>query len=253
MGTNESHNNKEKKYSNYGCLIIILIFVGSFIYNELSDSTNSLSNPDSYIPEYNSQQFPFDNSNNDTYYDYQDYLAETGGRDYKYDPGDSYVPDIYDYSSEPTSIPYDPGSLINENPGIFTEGCVNIITGLNIRSGPGVTNQRVGTLKYKDCVPLLGRSDDNLWGEIDNGWVYISYLDLSQNIQDLPITGYSETNDPTNTASLYTCDCSYNRYNCSDFSGSQAQQCYEYCLSIGAGDVHWLDDDKDGDACEPFP
>jgi len=41
------------------------------------------------------------------------------------------------------------------------------------------------------------------------------------------------------------CDCSYNRYNCKDFSGhNAAQACNEYCISLGKGDIHQLDGDK---------
>ena len=47
------------------------------------------------------------------------------------------------------------------------------------------------------------------------------------------------------------CDCSYNRYDCKDFHNHwEAQDCYEWCLEQGAGDIHWLDDDHDGIACE---
>lgn len=50
------------------------------------------------------------------------------------------------------------------------------------------------------------------------------------------------------------CDCSGNIYNCSDFSThAQAQACYEYCIAQGRGDVHGLDRDKDGVACESLP
>lgn len=50
------------------------------------------------------------------------------------------------------------------------------------------------------------------------------------------------------------CDCSYNRYDCSDFpTHAAAQACYEYCLRIVGWDVHWLDDDNDGSACEWNP
>jgi endonuclease YncB( thermonuclease family) len=53
---------------------------------------------------------------------------------------------------------------------------------------------------------------------------------------------------------ISTCSCSYNQYNCSDFSShSQAQACYEYCISQGTGDVHRLDGDSDGSACESLP
>jgi len=48
-----------------------------------------------------------------------------------------------------------------------------------------------------------------------------------------------------------TCDCSGNLYNCADFATtSEAQSCYDYCKSRGKGDVHCLDADDDGVACE---
>ena len=50
------------------------------------------------------------------------------------------------------------------------------------------------------------------------------------------------------------CSCSGNLYNCSDFSShASAQACYNYCKSIGRGDVHRLDGDNDGSACESLP
>jgi hypothetical protein len=50
------------------------------------------------------------------------------------------------------------------------------------------------------------------------------------------------------------CDCSGNLYNCSDFSThAQAQACYNYCVSLGRGDVHRLDGDSDSLACESLP
>jgi endonuclease YncB( thermonuclease family) len=60
---------------------------------------------------------------------------------------------------------------------------------------------------------------------------------------------------PTPTQLTAVCDCSYDRYNCpqtsDDFSTqAEAQACYEYCKSQGYGDVHDLDRDNDGEACE---
>ena len=50
------------------------------------------------------------------------------------------------------------------------------------------------------------------------------------------------------------CDCSANVYNCDDFSTqAEAQECFEYCLSLGQGDIHFLDGDNDGIACERLP
>lgn len=47
------------------------------------------------------------------------------------------------------------------------------------------------------------------------------------------------------------CACSGDLYNCADFAThSQAQACYTHCVSVGAGDIHRLDADNDGTACE---
>lgn len=43
------------------------------------------------------------------------------------------------------------------------------------------------------------------------------------------------------------CECSVDTYNCGD---ALEQTCYRHCLSIGAGDVHGLDGDGDGIACQ---
>lgn len=48
-------------------------------------------------------------------------------------------------------------------------------------------------------------------------------------------------------------DCSSNIYNCSDFQYQEdAQYVFEYCGGVG-NDVHRLDSDKDGIACESLP
>lgn len=64
---------------------------------------------------------------------------------------------------------------------------------------------------------------------------------------------------PTNKVDVVSsmngsCDCSSNKYNCADFSShADAQACYDYCKSQGEGDVHKLDANKDGNACESLP
>lgn len=46
------------------------------------------------------------------------------------------------------------------------------------------------------------------------------------------------------------CDCSGDSYNCCDFSSqSDAQECYEYCLSKVGKDIHRLDGNNDGKTC----
>lgn len=47
------------------------------------------------------------------------------------------------------------------------------------------------------------------------------------------------------------CSCSSNLYNCDDFSTQrEAQTCFERC---GVADIHYLDGDDDGRACETLP
>ena len=47
------------------------------------------------------------------------------------------------------------------------------------------------------------------------------------------------------------CSCSSNLYNCVDFNTqAEAQACYEKC---GSDDIHHLDGDNDGIACESLP
>ena len=50
------------------------------------------------------------------------------------------------------------------------------------------------------------------------------------------------------------CDCSGNRYNCSDFKTQrQAQECFDHCRKVKGRDVHKLDRDGDGRVCESLP
>lgn len=50
------------------------------------------------------------------------------------------------------------------------------------------------------------------------------------------------------------CSCSGNTMNCADFNThAAAQACFNYCNSQGAGDIHRLDNDSDGTACENLP
>jgi hypothetical protein len=68
---------------------------------------------------------------------------------------------------------------------------------------------------------------------------------------------------PTPTATVPTAtatvppgewDCSYNKYNCSDFSTQQeAQAVFDYCFALTGTDVHELDQDNDRVACESLP
>jgi len=49
------------------------------------------------------------------------------------------------------------------------------------------------------------------------------------------------------------CECSKDIYNCNNFplsNGVSALDCFNYCKSLGKGDIHKLDRDGDGKVCE---
>ncbi len=67
----------------------------------------------------------------------------------------------------------------------------------------------------------------------------------------IPVEEPQSTPPPSESISNYI--CSYNVYNCSDFSThNEAQTVYESCGGV-SNDVHRLDRDKDGLACETLP
>ena len=50
------------------------------------------------------------------------------------------------------------------------------------------------------------------------------------------------------------CDCSGNIDNCGDFgTHAQAQACHDYCMGVVGTDIHKLDGNNDGSACESLP
>ncbi|NLG65737.1 MAG: MBL fold metallo-hydrolase [Actinobacteria bacterium] len=82
-----------------------------------------------------------------------------------------------------------------------------------------------------------------------------------------PTATASATQGPTATATVTEvptatttpmatpiCGCSGDLYNCSDFgTRAGAQACYDYCLMQTGQDIHRLDSDGDGEACESLP
>ena len=73
---------------------------------------------------------------------------------------------------------------------------------------------------------------------------------ITSNLSVAPTT----TTTTNNTIGDTNCYCSSNKYNCSDFQTHQeAQNLYNCCLQKIGADVHRLDKDKDGSACESLP
>ena len=53
---------------------------------------------------------------------------------------------------------------------------------------------------------------------------------------------------------MVVCECWGNLYNCDDFgTQAEAQAVYDYCMAQVGFDVHRLDGDGDGVACEGLP
>ena len=73
-------------------------------------------------------------------------------------------------------------------------------------------------------------------------------------VTDTPFFLNLPANQPTSAPVGGTCPCSGDTLNCGDFNThAAAQACYSYCVSQGAGDIHKLDGNNDGSACESLP
>lgn len=73
------------------------------------------------------------------------------------------------------------------------------------------------------------------------------FLDAEKTARDKNRGLWKKCEDPSNLPF----DCSANIYNCSDFnSQGKAQEIFNYCLGMITGDVHDLDRDGNGLACE---
>ncbi|MEZ4684176.1 MAG: excalibur calcium-binding domain-containing protein [Caldilineaceae bacterium] len=65
----------------------------------------------------------------------------------------------------------------------------------------------------------------------------------------------TSTSIPTPTATtVFQYICTSDVYNCSDFNTqAEAQEVFDYCVNLGFGDIHRLDQNNDGVACESLP
>ena len=165
------------------------------------------------------------------------------------------------------------GAMTIKQDGIPT--AVVTADALNLRAGPGVDYDVVGRLQRGDIVSIIGCNQLRDWVQVvtetGGGWAALRYLDYPGDVSVLTIVPAPELQlaqptstpvvrsssfDPTPTrrpaadptASIYAaCICSRDAYNCDD---AEAERCFEECKRLGAGDVHRLDRDKDGNACD---
>jgi len=166
-------------------------------------------------------------------------------------------------------------------------------TGVNLRAGPGTQYDRIGSIAENEQVLIWFKTDNGEWYRIElletglAAWISADYIATDDpaaiptiapiNIPSTPTL--PPTSTPTNTpvplpsstalpptstpipapppptnTPQPACRCDGDVYNCNSFSTQrQAQICYNYCRSQGRGDIHGLDGDSDGSACESLP
>lgn len=151
-------------------------------------------------------------------------------------------------------------------------GLVN--TTANVRTGPGPEFAVSGGAIVGTPLTVFGRNGSGTWLQIrlpdrSGGWIYAPLVDVNVPVSTVPVPDEIPTPPvvptaiPTPPVSVPTtvptspppavCNCSGNIYNCSDFNThAAAQACFEYCGGVNH-DVHRLDGDNDGIACEVLP
>lgn len=155
-------------------------------------------------------------------------------------------------------------------------------SGTNIRLGPNTSYSVITTGPTDSEVEIIARTEDGRWVNVllsngGSGWVWAENvaligvdtvdeiliaiivpapIDTSAPVQQSTISPATSPPQPTSPPPASAiCACSGDTLNCSDFSThAQAQACHNYCVGIGAGDIHGLDgNDNDGLACESLP
>lgn len=182
-------------------------------------------------------------------------------------------------SGYPTRAPLTPAATrlpATRTPRLPTEEPPQLrvaVTSANVRSGPGTNYPRIDTVAKGEILPIVAANRDHSWynvrfGITRRGWIAASVVEtvneelmadvhIAVTIPAPPTTAPAVNSQPPPAneqapppAPAAVCSCSGNVYNCSSFgSHAQAQACYNYCLPI-AGDIHDLDRDNDGSACD---
>lgn len=120
---------------------------------------------------------------------------------------------------------------------------------VNLRAGPSTNDQIVGTASQGDELIQLGTNPDETWYYVQlqdgsNAWIFATLTSPDSPTGSVPATQSATIAAP--------CDCySGNTLNCADFSNRvAAQRCYDGCVRLVGSDVHGLDGDGNGRACE---
>lgn len=134
-----------------------------------------------------------------------------------------------------------------------------VIDAANVRSGPGTQYEVVIGAQPGQALVITGRDVSGEWLQLASGyWIAVALVanaPANLPVVDAPKLQAEERAVPVialpTESSGPPCECSGDLYKCDDFGGHQAAQtCFNYCISIGAGDIHRLDNDNDGTVCE---
>jgi len=146
----------------------------------------------------------------------------------------------------------------------------------NVREGPGTEYAVVTAAQSGESLEIVGKDSSGKWLQLASGyWIAASLVDGAP--ADLPVTavvaqlpGGNPTAAPMPAQEsaaaptpswqreeggiLFSSECPCNQgdaLNCGDFGiDMDAQACYMRCMDLAGMDVHRLDRDKDGSACE---
>ena len=131
-----------------------------------------------------------------------------------------------------------------------TERSMIATTQANLRASPGTDGQLVGSLAAGEAVTVVGANASGDWLQLAGGeWVFASLLaEAGLPAAVVPVRAV----EPVPVQAGPVCECDRDAYKCDDFPalGIGAQACFDYCRSVGAGDIHRLDQDGDGSVCE---
>jgi hypothetical protein len=91
--------------------------------------------------------------------------------------------------SELQSLPNPPTavSASGAEAGSGVQGCLQQVSSLNVRNGPGVVYNHKAYLLRGACVELQSRNFSSTWVKIEAGWVAASYLEINGDLNQLPI------------------------------------------------------------------
>jgi len=148
-------------------------------------------------------------------------------------------------------------------------------TAANVREGPSLDAAVVITAQAGQPLMVTGQDSSGQWLQLASGYWIAAVLvdgapfDLPVTAADAQLPGGNPTPAPTTSADapaptpswqreergvVFTSECPCDQgdvLNCGDFGiDMDAQACYLRCMDLVGRDVHGLDGDKDGGACE---